>query len=119
MEAKAPDVLANERTFLAYVRTSLSFIAFGFVIARFGLFLQRLSQLTHMHSSTHYSSAFGDIMAALGVAIGLLGGWRYAVTDGSLQSGKVRRLTPAVGYIISIVVAAIGLFVALFLSSYK
>jgi len=30
---RATDALANERTYLAYVRTALAFIAFGFVIA--------------------------------------------------------------------------------------
>ena len=35
---RATDTLANERTYLAYVRTALAFIAFGFVIARFSLF---------------------------------------------------------------------------------
>ena len=33
---------ANERTFLAWLRTSLALIGFGFVIARFGLFLREL-----------------------------------------------------------------------------
>ena len=30
--------LANERTFLAWVRTSIAIIAFGFVIEKFSLF---------------------------------------------------------------------------------
>ncbi len=33
---------ANERTFLAWLRTSIALIGFGFVIARFGLFLHEL-----------------------------------------------------------------------------
>jgi putative membrane protein len=33
---------ANERTFLAWLRTSIALIGFGFAIARFGLFLQEL-----------------------------------------------------------------------------
>ena len=33
---------AAERTFLAWIRTGLSFMGFGFVVARFGLFLQAL-----------------------------------------------------------------------------
>lgn len=34
---------ANERTFLAWLRTSIAFIGFGFAIARFGLFLRQLN----------------------------------------------------------------------------
>ena len=33
---------ANERTFLAWLRTSIALIGFGFAIARFGLFLRQL-----------------------------------------------------------------------------
>ncbi len=36
------DYLAAERTFLAWIRTGLALMGFGFVVARFGLFLQQL-----------------------------------------------------------------------------
>ncbi|MEM9945649.1 MAG: DUF202 domain-containing protein, partial [Cyanobacteria bacterium P01_D01_bin.36] len=36
---------ANERTFLAWLRTSISLIGFGFAIARFGLFIQQLEAI--------------------------------------------------------------------------
>jgi uncharacterized membrane protein YidH (DUF202 family) len=39
--AKAPRVyLAVERTLLAWIRTGLDMMGFGFVVARFGLFLR-------------------------------------------------------------------------------
>lgn len=34
------DHLANERTFLAWIRTAITIIGLGFVVARFGLFLR-------------------------------------------------------------------------------
>jgi putative membrane protein len=37
------DHMANERTFLAWVRTALSLIGLGFVLARMGLFLRELA----------------------------------------------------------------------------
>lgn len=37
------DHLANERTFLAWIRTSLALIGLGFVLARMGLFLRRFA----------------------------------------------------------------------------
>jgi putative membrane protein len=37
---KAADHLANERTFLAWIRTSISIIVFGFVVAKFGITLR-------------------------------------------------------------------------------
>lgn len=37
------DHLANERTFLAWIRTALGLIGLGFVLARMGLFLRQLA----------------------------------------------------------------------------
>ena len=37
-----PDYLAAERTFLAWLRTGLALMGFGFVVDRFGLFLRQL-----------------------------------------------------------------------------
>jgi putative membrane protein len=37
--ASLSDYLAAERTFLAWIRTGLALMGFGFVVARFGLFL--------------------------------------------------------------------------------
>ena len=34
---------ANERTFLAWLRTSIAIIAFGFVLERFSLFVKYLA----------------------------------------------------------------------------
>lgn len=41
--SRVRDHLANERTFLAWVRTSLGLIGLGFVLARMGLFLRQLA----------------------------------------------------------------------------
>jgi putative membrane protein len=118
-DVKATDVLANERTFLAYVRTALAFIAFGFVVARFGLFVEQLSSFTHVRvAGPHYSTGFGVVMDVVGVLIGALGAWRYAMADKALRSGIVKSLPRAGGYIISLLVAAIGLMVALYLAAY-
>ena len=41
-KAALSDYLAAERTLLAWIRTGLALMGFGFVVARFGLFLQQL-----------------------------------------------------------------------------
>lgn len=41
--SRVRDHLANERTFLAWVRTALGLIGLGFVLARMGLFLRQLA----------------------------------------------------------------------------
>lgn len=119
-EVRANDTLANERTFLAYARTALAFIAFGFVIARFALFAREFSLLVHKSSGTEgISTAFGTGMAIFGIVIAILGAWRYSVTDRGLTQGRVVRLSVATGYVLSLVVAGIGVVVALALLSYR
>ncbi|MGB8521205.1 MAG: DUF202 domain-containing protein [Candidatus Tumulicola sp.] len=120
IEVRANDTLANERTFLAYARTALAFIAFGFVIARFALFARELSVLVHSsHGSETISMAFGTGMAVFGIAIAILGAWRYAVTDRGLRRGVVERLSVTGGYVLALVIAAIGVVVAIALLGYR
>jgi putative membrane protein len=45
-EGRVRDHLANERTFLAWVRTALGLIGIGFVLARMGVFLRQLAMMS-------------------------------------------------------------------------
>jgi len=119
-QVRATDTLANERTFLAYVRTALAFIAFGFVIARFSLFAREFSVLVHRSlPGAGLSVTFGTGMAIFGIFVALFGGWRYARTDRGLRAGKVITLSSRAGYLISLFVVVIGAIVALELLSYR
>src|ERR1700757_2997654 len=48
------DLLAAERTFLAWIRTGLALMGFGFVVARFELFLKQLELIEHAESRPSY-----------------------------------------------------------------
>jgi putative membrane protein len=65
---RVSDHLANERTFLAWIRTGLATITFGFVVERFGLLLRELGlkNTPVPVASTHYSSIFGVALTLLG-----------------------------------------------------
>lgn len=117
---RATDTLANERTYLAYIRTALAFIAFGFVIARFSLFAREFSTLMH-HSNVEpgFSTTFGTGMAIFGIVVALLGAWRYARTDRFLREGRISSLSGLAGYLISLFVVAVGAVVAFSLISYR
>jgi putative membrane protein len=56
---------AAERTFLAWIRTGLSLMGFGFVVARFGLFLEELS-------ATHPAFRIRSFGFSLGLGTGLI-----------------------------------------------
>ena len=119
-DLRATDVLANERTFLAYVRTSLAMIGFGFVIARFGLFVEEIAAVAHLQiRAPHLSTGFGIMMAMLGVGVASVGTWRYVATDAGLRSGDVRPLSSGAAYLFSIAIVAVGLLVTLLLIAYR
>jgi putative membrane protein len=70
MAEPAPDprvYFAGERTFLAWIRTGIGIMAFGFVVARFGLFL-RLLQVEGEAGPRHGLSPYlGGALVGLGV----------------------------------------------------
>ena len=62
---------AAERTLLAWIRTGLTIMGFGFVVARFGLFLtllaeQHVPSSAPVASSSHFSSGIGIALVLLG-----------------------------------------------------
>jgi putative membrane protein len=65
---RVSDHLANERTFLAWIRTGLATITFGFVVERFGLLLRELGLKNTPVPiiSEHYSTTFGVTLTLLG-----------------------------------------------------
>ena len=68
--------LANERTFLAWIRTSIALIGLGFVISKFDLFLNRFRDALSNNnniSATISSLANIDYNSLLGLAIIVLG----------------------------------------------
>lgn len=72
-KASASDHLANERTFLAWIRTSIAMMGLGFVVVKFTLFIKQLSLVltdTIVLPGKRYSSVIGVLLVAVGVLIG-------------------------------------------------
>ncbi len=65
---------AAERTVLAWIRTGLAMMGFGFVVARFGVFLREIAGLTQpgVPQSTGYSLWIGAALVGLGVVVNVL-----------------------------------------------
>lgn len=85
-DIRPTDHLANERTFLAYIRTSLSVMAFGFVIARFGLYVRLLPGAQHGKLPPGVASdVLGIAFAVFGLLLGAFGTWRYWVAARALS----------------------------------
>ncbi len=87
---KSREHLANERTFLAWIRTSIALMGFGFVIVKFALFLTQISILIDGKgiSSKINSSVVGVIMIGLGVFIALLAFFQFKKHDEQLKNNS-------------------------------
>lgn len=106
---RTTDTLANERTFLAYARTALAFIAFGFVIARFALFEREVAIVAHIHqSSPHISAVFGTVMALGGVGCAIYGAVRYIQTARAIRAETDASMPDSAAALIAGVIAIIG-----------
>src|SRR5215467_4560553 len=81
----ATDHLANERTFLAWMRTSIGIMAFGFVVVKFSLFIRQVSGLVGttvtLPPQHGYSAVIGITLVALGAVVLLLSYFKFKKTE--------------------------------------
>jgi len=102
---------AAERTLLAWVRTGLALMGFGFVVARFGLFLREMAlanQATPAHSFA-WSLWIGTGLVVLGVAVSLLAAAEHRRILRRLNRGE-DYVAPrwSLGLVVSVLLAALG-----------
>lgn len=104
--------LATERTLLAWIRTGLAMMGFGFLVARFGLFLRELAAIRkdEIAHTTSVSLWIGTGMVLLGVVTVAFAAFehvRYLRCYGSqVQVGKGRSI---IALVIALVLAALGI----------
>jgi putative membrane protein len=109
---------AKERTFLAWIRTGLALMAFGFVVARFNLFLRIIQARadTPLPSHPGWSMWFGTLLVLLGVVVQALAVADYVQFTSILKRGEVPGLKPStLGIGIALGLGLIGLVMAVYL----
>lgn len=87
------DHLANERTFLAWIRTAIGIMAFGFVVVKFSLFVRQLALMMgnpQVVSHRRYSETVGIILVAAGLLTCILAFLRYRKTAKQITSGNYK-----------------------------
>ena len=113
------DYLAEERTFLAWIRTGLTLMGFGFVVARFGLFLQ-VMHITRGDSAAQahgLSPWIGTAFIAAGVAVNLLSIRRHLRLVGELNRGQFTARGPSrLAITLALFLAFVGVAMALYLT---
>lgn len=121
------DHAANERTFLAWVRTGVAVIAFGFVIEKFNLFLlsllntasvdpARRSQLERLSGPSARYAGLGLIL--VGIALLIVAAVRFVRTERLLADPHMHsiagvRAEVILSAILALIVAALGALLAL------
>lgn len=84
------DHLANERTFLAWIRTSISLMVFGFVVVKFALFIRQVTIALGNPAPVPqkgYSAVIGVMMVAMGAVVAVLSFLRYRKIEKQLSAG--------------------------------
>jgi putative membrane protein len=112
-----PRVLfAAERTLLAWQRSSLAIMAFGFVIERFSLFLAALRHESELPGHHLFSLLVGVALILLGAGVAITSGVGYRRFVKTLPTQDVSAgYLVGLGAFINVVIAAAGLALAIYL----
>ena len=110
------DHAANERTFLAWVRTAVAMMGFGFVVERFDLFLRATPVVAPSPLPGAHNLRLGELaglalmaagLAIVGVAIGRFLKTTREIDDEVVHKGPGERLDVALGVLLFLVGAAL------------
>jgi len=111
------DHLANERTFLAWIRTSVGIMAFGFVVVKFTLFVRQLSLVLNKPvpgNENGYSSVIGIVLVGFGALIGLLSFYRYKTIEKQLSNTNYRP-SDTLTTLLAVSILAIGILLVIYI----
>jgi len=113
--------LANERTFLAWIRTSIGIMAFGFVVEKFALFIKQMSLILGKANieiasppSHGYSAIVGIFLVGLGALMSLLALVRYKTVERQIDEDTYKP-SWLLDLLLTISVLAVGMFLVMYL----
>jgi uncharacterized membrane protein YidH (DUF202 family) len=113
--------MANERTFLAWIRTSIGIMAFGFVVEKFALFIKKIGYFFEKSNikeaapiSVGYSSIFGIVLVAMGAVIGVLAFIRYKKVEREIDEDTYQP-SLILDILITMGILAIGIFFVIYM----
>ncbi|KAG9001851.1 hypothetical protein FRB94_004504 [Tulasnella sp. JGI-2019a] len=103
----ARDHLANERTWLAYVRTSLAIASAGVALVQlFSISMSSSPKSTEQ--LRHLIRPLGGTVVVVGLAVLVVGSWRYFLIQTALQRGQFPPARRTVGLLTAVLFAIVG-----------
>ena len=114
------DHLANERTFLAWIRTSIGIMAFGFVVVKFSLFVKQISMILGKETVIHqtgYSGILGIILVTVGTMTAVLSYVRYKQSKSQLNTGNYKHSSILITVLTSFILLVSILLIAYLVKS--
>ena len=115
MQGSATDYLAAERTVLAWIRTGIALMGLGFVLARFGLFLQEFNRMQPDFPARSYGISLwiGVALILMGVSVCLLSMFRHLRMLKQLEAGESLYLrSPRLVIGVAVALVLLGLIMA-------
>jgi putative membrane protein len=116
--ANPSDHLANERTFLAWIRTSIAIMGFGFVVVKFALFIKQISLVLTTKQTVlpgkGYSTQIGILLVAVGAFMAMYSYLRYRTTEKQLM---IKAYKPSVlpALILTVGIVIVGTLLVIYL----
>lgn len=117
--------MANERTFLAWIRTSIGVMAFGFVVERFALFIKQMSHvlgnsniINTLPPSHGYSAIAGIFLVSLGAIMSVLAFINYKKVEKQIDEDNYQP-SSILNIILALSVFAVGIFLVFYLIQSK
>jgi inner membrane protein YidH len=111
-EARSQEHLANERTFLSWVRTTIALVSLGFVIARLGLWLREAG--VNASKLSHSVSPIGVGLMGFGALLTVLAAWRYDAVNRQIEAGQVST-DRALVWFVTLAVAVISIALIIYM----
>jgi len=106
-QANPSDHLANERTFLAWLRTAIGIMAFGFVVVKFSIFMKQIAVVVGKQLETSqkgFSSVLGIALVCVGLLTALFSYLRFRRTEMQLDNHTYKSSSVLITILVSSIV---------------